>query len=99
MPIKRHIGARIGLLGNPSDGFGGKTISIIIGNFWASAILRESQQISIGYQQATTVATFLDRDDLRDRFMHQKFDPAHKLVVATCKKFWEYCSTGHPRLI
>ena len=92
MPIKRHIGARIGLLGNPSDGFGGKTISSIIGNFWASATLDESQQLSMGYQQATTVTTFQDYNDLRRRFVRGEFDPAHKLVVATCKKFWEYCS-------
>ncbi len=92
MPIEQRVGARLGLVGNPSDGFGGKTISTIIDNFWAAATLRESRQISIGYHQATTVATFQDRNDLRDRFVHQKFDPAHKLVVATCKKFWEYCS-------
>jgi glucuronokinase len=31
--------ARCGLVGNPSDGFFGKTVSMSIGNFWAQVLL------------------------------------------------------------
>lgn len=31
--------ARIGLMGNPSDGFNGKTLSMLISNFWADVTL------------------------------------------------------------
>lgn len=33
--IAKRTHARIGLLGNPSDGYGGKTISLSLKNFWA----------------------------------------------------------------
>ena len=32
--IRKRTYARAGLLGNPSDGYYGKTISIIVRNFW-----------------------------------------------------------------
>ena len=34
-PITRRAHARVGLLGNPSDGFFGKTIAVSLANFWA----------------------------------------------------------------
>ena len=43
---------RIGLMGNPSDGFFGKTISLTISNFWAEATLTESVKL-VSYFIAT----------------------------------------------
>uniref|UniRef100_A0A8C7Z5W0 Nucleotidyl transferase domain-containing protein n=1 Tax=Oryzias sinensis TaxID=183150 RepID=A0A8C7Z5W0_9TELE len=37
--------ARVGLMGNPSDGFNGKTIAMTISNFWAEVTLLESQTL------------------------------------------------------
>jgi glucuronokinase len=34
-PITSRVYARVGLLGNPSDGFYGKTISFSLANFYA----------------------------------------------------------------
>ena len=39
--------ARAGLLGNPSDGYNGKTISVIVKNFAAKILLHESPLIHI----------------------------------------------------
>jgi hypothetical protein len=36
---------RIGLIGNPSDGFFGKTISLSIANFWAEVTIYESEKL------------------------------------------------------
>lgn len=36
---------RVGLMGNPSDGFYGKTIAMTISNFWAEVTLLESQTL------------------------------------------------------
>ena len=33
--IRKVVGSRVGLLGNPSDGFGGKTIAAMVEDFWA----------------------------------------------------------------
>lgn len=36
---------RVGLMGNPSDGFNGKTVAMSISNFWAEVTLVESQTL------------------------------------------------------
>lgn len=38
---------RIGLVGNPSDGYYGKTISMTISNFWADVTITESEKLVI----------------------------------------------------
>ena len=42
MIIHTLANARVGLIGNPSDGYFGKTISVTIKNFWAQVTLWES---------------------------------------------------------
>uniref|UniRef100_A0A3P8V138 Glucuronokinase with putative uridyl pyrophosphorylase n=1 Tax=Cynoglossus semilaevis TaxID=244447 RepID=A0A3P8V138_CYNSE len=44
-PITCRSYARVGLMGNPSDGFNGKTIAMTISNFWAEVVLVESQTL------------------------------------------------------
>ena len=39
------VSGRVGLMGNPSDGFNGKTIAMTISNFWAEVTLVESQTL------------------------------------------------------
>lgn len=36
---------RVGLIGNPSDGFNGKTIALSIKNFWAEVTIVESDKL------------------------------------------------------
>ena len=36
--VSSRVFSRIGLLGNPSDGFLGKTISVSCANFWAEVL-------------------------------------------------------------
>ena len=45
--IKKEAYARAGLIGNPSDGFRGKTISLIVKNFKASVKLKEQERLEI----------------------------------------------------
>ena len=47
MIITRETHARMGLVGNPSDGFGGKTITVQIQQFRAVVTLWESPQLEI----------------------------------------------------
>ena len=83
--------ARAGLVGNPSDGYFGKTISFIIRNFAARVRLWESPHFEI-------VPTFgdLGRFDsveafLRDVKLHG-FYGGMRLVKATIKRFNDYCA-------
>ncbi|XP_061781525.1 glucuronokinase with putative uridyl pyrophosphorylase isoform X3 [Nerophis lumbriciformis] len=46
-PITFRSYARVGLMGNPSDGFNGKTIAMSISNFWAEVTLIESQTLDL----------------------------------------------------
>ena len=34
-PVTKRVSARVGLLGNPSDGFKGAVVSFSLQNFWA----------------------------------------------------------------
>ena len=45
--IRKRAYARAGLLGNPSDGYNGKTISLIVRNFWAETVLYEWDKVEI----------------------------------------------------
>ena len=45
--IRKRAYARAGLLGNPSDGYNGKTISVIVRNFWAEVVLYEWDSVDI----------------------------------------------------
>jgi glucuronokinase len=39
--------ARVGLFGNPSDGYGGKTIALTVANFWAEATIAPSERLCL----------------------------------------------------
>src|SRR5581483_11209412 len=45
--IRKRAFARAGLLGNPSDGYGGRTISISVRNYWAEVVLYEWDSVEI----------------------------------------------------
>ena len=45
--IRKRACSRAGLIGNPSDGYHGKTISIIVRNFWAEVVLYEWDSLEI----------------------------------------------------
>ncbi|MBM4048616.1 MAG: GHMP kinase, partial [Planctomycetes bacterium] len=47
MIIAKKAYARAGLIGNPSDGYYGKTISIIVKNFSAQVTLYETPEVEI----------------------------------------------------
>ena len=44
-PINSRVYARIGLLGNPSDGFCGKTISFSLQNFFAEVHSQQDRDV------------------------------------------------------
>ena len=43
--IKRRAFARVGLIGNPSDGYGGKTIAFTIPNYYADVVLYDGDPL------------------------------------------------------
>jgi len=44
---RKRAFARAGLLGNPSDGYHGKTVSFSVRNYWAEVVLYEWDSVEI----------------------------------------------------
>jgi len=87
--IRKRALARAGLIGNPSDGYGGKTISVIVPNFFAEAVLYEWDQIEIVWSQEDQNRFESVQDLLSDVRLHGYYGGV-RLVKATIKKFVEY---------
>ena len=88
--IRKSACARAGLLGNPSDGYNGRTISVIIRNFRAEVVLYEWDSLDI-VPSANDRAHFRSIHDLaRDVELHGYYGGI-RLIKATIKRFLEYC--------
>lgn len=88
--IRKHAYARAGLIGNPSDGYHGKTISLVVRNFQATVTLYEWDQVEVVLSQEDR-SRFDSVDELaRDVRLHGYYGGI-RLVKATIKKFVEYC--------
>ncbi|MGH9844292.1 MAG: mevalonate kinase family protein [Blastocatellia bacterium] len=88
--FKTKAYARAGLIGNPSDGYHGKTISLIVKNFFAEVVIYEWHELEI-------IPTRQDecRFDSLTEFLHDQrlngYYGGLRLVKAAIKRFAEYC--------
>jgi glucuronokinase len=92
--IRQRAYARAGLMGNPSDGYGGKTISLSVGNFWAEVVLYEWEDVELVWSQEDQSRFRSVRDLVEDVRRHGYYGGI-RLVKATVKKFAEYCSENN----
>lgn len=89
--------ARAGLIGNPSDGYFGKTISIIVRDFAAKVTLYESSELEI-------IPSFQDRmrydsiADLARDVAANGYYGGIRLMKAAIRKFHAYCENNRIRL-
>lgn len=97
MIIETRAFARAGLLGNPSDGYFGKTISVIIKNFGAHVTLYESPELKIE-EQKEDANTFRNIYHLVDTVNLTGYYGGTRLIKAAIKKFWEYCISNNQKL-
>ncbi len=88
--IRKRAFARAGLLGNPSDGYNGKTISLIVRNFWAEVVLYEWDSVEIVLAEDDR-ARFGSIYDLAQDVQLHGYYGGIRLVKATIKRFVEYC--------
>eukprot|EP00913_Durusdinium_trenchii_P009107 g8561.t1 len=88
--------ARVGLMGNPSDGFHGKTLSVTIRNFWASAEIWESQQLRLLPHPLFDPSSFSGLADLHFIGRREGYYGGTRLLMATCKRFQEFVHSGEP---
>ncbi|KAF7655124.1 hypothetical protein LDENG_00060490 [Lucifuga dentata] len=91
-PISCRSYARVGLMGNPSDGFNGKTIAMSISNFWAEVTLVESQTLVLVPHPLNDPTEFGSLQDLFCISRKEGYLGGLRLLQATCKKFYQFCS-------
>ena len=90
MLIRKRAYARAGLLGNPSDGYNGKTISISVRNFWAEVVLYEWDTVDIVLAEDDR-ARFSSIYDLASDVKLHGYYGGIRLIKATIKRFVDYC--------
>ena len=95
--IETSAYARAGLLGNPTDGYYGKTISIIVRNFGARISLYPSPELHIEPQEQDT-NIYRNIYHLVDSVRLTGYYGGSRLVKAAIKKFSEYCDEHDIRL-
>jgi glucuronokinase len=88
--IRKRAYARAGLLGNPSDGYNGKTISIIVRNFWAEVVIYEWDSLEIVLAENDR-ARFRSIHDLAKDVQLHGYYGGIRLIKATIKRFVDYC--------
>ncbi|KAL5204114.1 hypothetical protein ABZP36_008985 [Zizania latifolia] len=92
--LEHRAYARIGLLGNPSDMYGGKTLSFTIGNFWATVYLAPSNDggpLVIRPHPHHDLVDFASLPQLVTRLQNEGYYGGVRLLMAICKVFYNHC--------
>ena len=88
--VRKRAYARAVLIGNPSDGYHGKTISISVRNFWAEVVLYEWDSVDIVLAEDDRARFSSIYDLARDVKLHGYYGGI-RLIKAMIKRFVEYC--------
>jgi glucuronokinase len=88
--IRKRAYARAALVGNPSDGYHGKTISLVVRNFWAEVVLYEWDSVDILLTEEDRACFRSVHDLARDVALHGYYGGI-RLIKATIKRFVDYC--------
>jgi glucuronokinase len=91
MLVSTKAYARAGLVGNPSDGYFGKTISFIIRNYCAEVTLLESPELTIEPNERDH-SVFGSIDALARDVRQFGYYGGIRLLKASVKRFYEYCT-------
>ncbi len=89
--IERSAFARAGLVGNPSDGYFGRTVSVVVRNFAARVALEQSSALRIEPDERD-LDVFRSMEDLVESVGRQGYYGGARLVKAAIKIFHDYCS-------
>lgn len=89
--IRRRAFARAGLAGNPSDGYHGKTLSVIVRNHWAEVTLYEWDRLEIVASQ-NDLSIFRNITELVSDVRVHGYYGGVRLIKASIKRFHDYCT-------
>ena len=90
MIIRTTAYPRVGLIGNPSDGYFGKTIAFSFSNFSASITIYESPDLEI-LPSRRDHSLFKGIRELAEDVKRHGYYGGFRLLKATIKRFYDYC--------
>lgn len=88
--IETYGYARAGLLGNPSDGYYGKTLGYVVRNFRARVLLYPSAKLELKPGKADT-PVFESLDDLYSSTRWRGYYGGIRIIQALVVRFLDYC--------
>ena len=88
--IRTRSFARAGLLGNPSDGYFGKTLSFTFTQFGVELVMAESSRIRF-QQGEVDDATFASMEEMSRNLRLYGYYGGIRLLKAASKRFFDYC--------
>jgi len=91
--IETYAYARAGLLGNPSDGYFGRTLAMSARNFRARVILYPSARLEIKPSKAD-MPVFESLDDLYETTRWRGYYGGIRILQALLIRFMDYCKTN-----
>ncbi|MFC1558608.1 mevalonate kinase [candidate division KSB1 bacterium] len=97
MIINTSAYSRAGLIGNPSDGYYGKTISIIVKNYRADITLYETPELTIVPNQRDK-SIFPGLHELIEDVRLSGYYGGMRLIKAAIKRFGDYCEENNIEL-
>ncbi|HYL75473.1 MAG TPA: GHMP kinase [Bryobacteraceae bacterium] len=90
MTIETYAYARAGFLGNPSDGYYGKTISFLVRNFRARVVMYPSARLEIRPSKAD-MPVFESLSDLYETTRWRGYYGGIRIIQALIVRFLDYC--------
>jgi len=97
MIIRTKAYPRAGLIGNPSDGYFGKTISFAFSNFTAEVVLYESPELEIIGSEKDRSCFRSIAGLVKDVRLHGYYGGI-RLLKATVRRFYDYCADNQIQL-
>jgi len=91
--IETYAYARAGLLGNPSDGYFGRTIAFLVRNFRARVLIYPSARLEIKPSKAD-MPVFESLDDLYATTRWRGYYGGIRILQALLVRFMDYCRTN-----
>jgi len=86
--IKRAY-ARLGLMGNPGDAFGGAALSVTIQDLWAEVTLEPSSRIVIK-EPAIEISNWASLDDFQKHIRDRGYYGGRRLMIALMERLLDY---------
>lgn len=88
--FRKRAYARAGFIGNPSDGYNGKTIAFVIRNYFAEVTLYDWPTVEIVLAKDDQTS-FRSIAELAEDVQLHGYYGGMRLIKATIKRFYDYC--------